>query len=50
MAKTGDKVTRRDFVKGAVAAGVAVGSFRILNASPKGVGKSFKVIGITWKC
>ena len=43
MAKTEDKVTRRDFVKGAVAAGVAAGSFRILNASPKGGGRSFKV-------
>jgi len=37
------KISRRNFIKGAAAAGVAVGSFRILHASPKGGGRQFKV-------
>ena len=37
------KVTRRDFMKGAAAAGATVGAFRIVGAAPKGKGKSIKV-------
>ena len=36
-------VTRRDFMRGAAAAGAAFGSFTILGATAKGAGKVFKV-------
>jgi len=36
-------VTRRDFMKGAAAAGAAFGAFQILGATAKGQGKAFRV-------
>ena len=37
------KVSRRDFMRGAAAAGAAIGSFQILGATAKGAGKVLKV-------